>query len=333
MKVFSGTVFTITNGRETSRVTLQANPITVDMDDWEISERDMEGTWRRFNDGNNLHMPGSGYWHQRWMPTMGSILFLVDQKGRPVLMLNMEGTKERQGRGVLHFHYGPGQGQKICGFPDIPEYPWAKLWYGVGFKTGGQLAVLGYETAAAWMMNFGSQPSGSIVIDGIRLGAGLGGSAGATIVLAFNYASLRDALGSSSGQFDFALSLGKKWSGLLKGLPGTFAGLKEIAAIGQTVDSLDHLAKVGKRLQAIENFAAWAKVLVNFSGIDPNSSGFSVIDIPISDVTSFGLEVTVCYTWSTVIQVNGIDYAGKAQGRPPKPGAAHQGLPRRGRDY
>jgi hypothetical protein len=277
----------------------------------------------------------SGYWHKRYFPGgIGDVLFLVDQKGVPVLMLNMEGSKDQQGRGVVHFHYGPGQGQKIRGYSDIPAYAFDNLWYGVGFKTGGQLAILGYESAAAWMMSFIGKPSGSLVVDGIRLGPGLGGSAGVVIFLAFNYQSLLNALGSTSGQFDFALSLGKKWSGVLKALPEAFNGLKKLGELGKTATSLQHLTQLGKKMEAIEGFASWAKVLVNFSGMDPNQSGVTVVDIPITDVTAYGLEVTICYTWSTVIQANGIDYAGKNPGgKVPKPGQGHAGLSRRGVDY
>src|SRR5207302_1595289 len=72
--------------------------------------------------------------------------------------------------------------------------------------------------------------------EGIRVGPGLGASGGLVVVLAMNLPDLSKALGLTSGQFDFPLVVGGKWSGLLKGLRGRVARIDSAGAIEEDSD-------------------------------------------------------------------------------------------------
>ena len=333
MKISAGTTITFTDGESLMTIQMTTDPWTATGNmGWECTERSMGGRWAKApHSAGSVGPVQSGYWHTTYLFGLGYMLHLVDLRGKPVLILNLDGNREKQGRGIYYSGGKPGHGTKIRGFTDIPEYSWKGLWFGMGVKFGGQLAVIGVETMVACLVNVAQRKICSAVLQGIRPGVGLGGSTGLTGVLAFNFTTPESMLGYQTDGLDFTVSLGENWATILKGLEKYPKGIEMMRGLPKLIHSLQEAKEIAGRLESVENLTNWAKMLASFSGADPSQQGFTSFDIPSGGT---GLELSLVYTHSTVIQVNGMD-APEAHQAPPKHGVQNAqagGLRPRGRD-
>ncbi len=171
-------------------------------------------------------------------------------------------------------------------------YDWSKVWIGAGAKWGGQCFIGGVETTVAWIWNV-ADPARSCLLSirGIRLGPGLGASAGATFVLAVNVDDPVDLLNVTASGFDFSLSLEEKWSAVIKFL-GDQSYLPAIGVLASTIVAKGGVMDMGQW----ESFANYGKLLASAVGVGKDMS-LSVFDVPYA---SKGLELTLCYSWSSV---------------------------------
>ncbi len=336
MQISAGTSITLTDEESVMTIRLTTDPWVANACTWTCNERNMKGRWAKTaRSAGTVGTAAAGYWYttQLAIGGFGTMLHLVDLAGKPVLMLNLEGNAANQGRGILFNGGSPGRGTKIRGFTDIPDYAWNHLWWGIGFKCGGQLAFLGTESTAVCLINAAQGKICSMVLQGFRPGIGLGGSAGITGVIAFNFPTPESMLGYESSGLDFTVSMGEKWATILKGMEKFPKGIELLRTMPGIVSKLQEVESIASRLKSVESLTSWAKILASFSGADPTEKGITAFDLPFAGK---GLELSVVYTTSTVAQVNGID-APTAPHAVVKRGLhaqnEHPGMRPRGRDY
>ena len=336
MQISAGSSITLTDGESVMTIRLTTDPWVANASSWKCSELNMKGRWAKSaRSAGTVGAAVAGYWYttQLAIGGFGNMLHLVDLAGKPVLMLNLEGNAANQGRGILFNGGSPGKGTKIRGFTDIPEYAWKNLWWGIGFKCGGQLAFLGTESTAVCLINVAQGKVCNLVLQGFRPGIGLGGSAGFTGVIAFNFPTPESMLGYESSGLDFTVNLAEKWMTVLKGMEKFPKGIELLRTMPGIVSKLQEVETIASRLNHVESLTNWAKILASFSGADPTEKGITAFDVPFAGK---GLELSLVYTTSTVTQVNGID-APTAQQAVVKQGShaqnTHPGMRPRGRDY
>lgn len=106
-------------------------------------------------------------------------------------------------------------------------------WIGTGVKGGGMLGVAGFETMEGVVTNQGyRQHSHPINVSAVRMGFGLGASAGVVALLIFNCRNLLNMNGTQDADWGLNLALGGKWDGVVKGLKQFkfFATMAKVAA-------------------------------------------------------------------------------------------------------
>ena len=93
-------------------------------------------------------------------------------------------------------------------------------WFGVGIKGGGSLFVVGMEGFEGVIWNaVNPQAHNEFNITSVRLGLGLGGGAGLACLCAFNIVgSMHSVNGSTITDWGVNVSLGPKWSSIMKSL-------------------------------------------------------------------------------------------------------------------
>lgn len=306
----AGTSFTITDGADVWNVLIIEQEHT-------IEGKTMLGTWglHRSSTGNLL-FDHRGSWYLTRIPLsgLGDCLLLCNQRGKPLLMINTGGSAQHQGCGFF-FNAAGKKGARVKGYSNIPLPAFDRIWFGFGMKWGGQLGPFGAELTIAALINVGTRETTIVQLQGLKAGLGLGGSASLTAILAFNYKKAQDLNGATNDGFDFALSFGEKWDGILKNLENTpkYAGW-----LGKLPDECRYFEEaqvVAARLKKVENLANWAKILASFSNAPTADSTFVAFDIPGGGT---GLEVGVSYGVTTIISVDGIDAPSASVGRIPK---------------
>ncbi len=107
-------------------------------------------------------------------------------------------------------------------------------WFGVGIKGGGSLFVVGMEGVEGVIWNAVNPTAHhEFNITSVRLGLGLGGGAGLACLCAFNIPGTMYAVnGSTISDWGVNVSLGPKWSAIMKSLRYT-GFLKAAYARGQ----------------------------------------------------------------------------------------------------
>lgn len=299
MTIPPGTTYTVTDGKSISRILLIEQS-------HELNGKSMQGTWGLHHSSTgSLLMDRKGSFTTVWFPALGigSALVLHNERGKPVLMLNAGGTESSHGNGYI---FGPAgkRGARVKGYSNIPPMDWEKTWFGFGFKWGGHLAVGGVEALIAGLINVGNGKTTIVQMQGFKGGPGLGASAGFIGVLACGYKNAQDMNGATNDGFDFALSFGERWDGILKGLENAPNYIKMVNQLPRILNRVEMAEDIVKRLQKIEDLANWAKILSSFSNLPTSQSAFAVFDIPGGGK---GLEIGVSYGVTTIINVDGID--------------------------
>ncbi len=314
MQIPPGTTYTITDGFNIAVILLLEQSHS-------LAGKDMQGIWNTHSGGTgHLMADKKGSWNLVFFPAIGigHALILYNEKGRQVLMINAGGTRGCDGNGYL---FGPvgKKGFRVKGYSNIPLCNANKLWFGFGMKWGGQLGPLGAELTIAAMINVGTRQTTILQLQGIKAGLGLGGSASLTCIMAFNYATPQSMNGATNDGFDFALSLGEKWDGILKNLENAPRYSGWLGKLPDECRYFEQAEVVAQRLKKVENLANWAKILASFSNVPASGNCFVAFDIPGAGT---GLEVGMSYGVTTIISVDGID-APTSSLPPPKrlPGA------------
>lgn len=118
------------------------------------------------------------------------------------------------------------------------KYRREQAWWGLGVKGGGQLIVGGLELLEAGVINAeNSMAKNQFQILNLKLGPGLGGSAGLCAVFLFNCPNLWVCNGVEIKDWGINVSLGEKWSDFAKGLQ-QFKLLARAASIGSKMKNL-----------------------------------------------------------------------------------------------
>ncbi len=313
----TGTTFTITDGANVWNVLIIEQEHSLD-------GKSMRGTWglHRSSTGNILFdRHGSWYINSMALPGVGDILVLCNQRGKPLLMVNAGGTAHHQGNGFFFNAVGK-KGARVKGYSNVPLPAFDRLWFGFGMKWGGQLGPLGAELTIAALINVGTRETTIVQLQGFKGGLGLGGSASLNAILAFNYKKAQELNGATNDGFDFALSLGGKWSGILKNLENTPKYAKLLGNLPAMCRTFEEAEVIAMRLKKMENLSNWAKILASFSNAPTADSTFVAFDIP---GVGTGLEVGVSYGVTTIISVDGIDAPTAQVKRAPRPPGAYKG--------
>jgi len=151
-------------------------------------------------------------------------------------MLNVGGTERSHGKGYL---FGPAgrRGSRVRGYSNLPKMDFEKIWFGFGFKWSGHLAVGGAEYMIGGLTNPMKRTTTIIQTQGFKAGPGPGGSYSFVGILALGYPTAQAMKHATNDGFDFALSVGEKWDGILKCLkkcPGLRPSLQKSAESSQS---------------------------------------------------------------------------------------------------
>jgi len=171
-----------------------------------------------------------------------------------------------------------------------------ETWFGAGAKTGGIVAVYGWESVAGKITNLNFTRTHDFTIKNERWGIGLGGGAGTTLLLVFNQANLYELRGLQMEDWDLNISLTK---GRLKDLK-TAVKYKEAAKILLLAKGM-----VGNKKDIQEAMQFF------YESIDGASSSKPVVitfDVPFAGA---GLEVSLFSTIGTLE----IDFVGLQEQR------------------
>ncbi|PCJ18652.1 MAG: hypothetical protein COB04_06990 [Gammaproteobacteria bacterium] len=140
------------------------------------------------------------------------------------------------------------------------------VWAGIAKGHSADLFVAGAFDVTGIVYNLGDNApnvrNAVLNINGYKFGPGLGGSIGATLVIAYGYPQARDMVGETNG-FDFDLAVGVKLGDLLKGLKG----------IGTALDTLDKFKKI--------RYVAEQTIKTTMNGV-PESKGIITLPIPLA---------------------------------------------------
>ena len=299
MKIQAGTTFTITDGRSVAVVLLTTEK-------HKLGGEPMEGCWGLHRSSvGQIGACRRGSWKLTFMALygIGHSLSLYDERGKPILIISAEGNAANQGNGLL---YGPvGKPlMKLKGYPDIPLLDLSKVWFGCVFKWGGHAGVGGVERAMGALVNVSRRESTIVDLQTFKGGPGLGGSIGFAAMLALGYPTAQSMNGATNDGFDFALSLGGKWEGILKNLGNAPKYAEILGTLPKVCKTMGEVSALTKRLKALEDLSGRAKILASFSGLGAGESGFAVFDIPGFGT---GLEVGVSFGVTTIINVDGVD--------------------------
>ncbi len=137
-------------------------------------------------------------------------------------------------------------------------------------------------------------------------------------MLALGYPTAQSMNGATNDGFDFALSLGGKWEGILENLGNAPKYAEILGTLPKVCKTMGEVSALTKRLKALEDLSGRAKILASFSGLGAGESGFAVFDIPGFGT---GLEVGVSFGVTTIINVDGVDAPSGPTGSVGKAGA------------
>lgn len=172
------------------------------------------------------------------------------------------------------------------------NYRREQAWWGIGVKGGGTLFVAGAELIEAGVINAeNTSAKNQFQILSMRIGLGLGGSAGLCAVFLFNVpGSLWAVNGTPVKDWGINVSLGEKWSDFVKGLKN-FAILAKAAKLGKSLKGLTP--------SDIEDGRNLLHYVWNGYDLASGDTSFKIItlDIPGSGV---GYEISAAFTQGTL---------------------------------
>lgn len=168
-------------------------------------------------------------------------------------------------------------------------------WFGAGVKGGGTLFVVGMEGFEGAIVNT-ETPSAinEFNITSVRLGLGLGGGVGLGVLLAYNIPSMWQVNGTEVTDWGVNVSLGTKWSAIVKSL--RYSGLLKVA--GAFAKAKKTFGFTPHDLELIRNFSHQAYSIADLG--TPNNAGkpaFIGIDVPGASV---GSELSAHYLIGTI---------------------------------
>lgn len=198
----------------------------------------------------------------------------------------------RQTQDGKNYVFSAGDAPGIVYLPSasapVPAAAPTNLWFGIGFKGGGHIVLIGKESFAGnvWSLDH-FENRFRLDVDGWRVGPGLGAAGGIALVLITGVAHPNDLRNHPMSGADFQLALGARLGSVVK-------AVKELPWVIRIAREWKHARKLG---QAAITFAEWEKSrdsvrqLLNATGVDLNP--------PVPQVTIFeipgagpGLEVS-----------------------------------------
>lgn len=179
--------------------------------------------------------------------------------------------------------------------PPARPVKWDQVWIGGAVKVGGGILIGGMERADGFIFNAASPSNfGAFQMLGKRSPGTLGAGGSMELVIITGVTRLAELVGTTSEGWDFAASLGEKWTSIIKAIGNN--KVRAIATFAKTV--FDAKGKV--KSKDWEQDAALVKLVVGAmaqtAGTDFGPT-ISLYDIPGA---GGGLELSLCYTTSKV---------------------------------
>jgi len=170
----------------------------------------------------------------------------------------------------------------------MSEYQPDKQWFGVGLKGGGTVIVVGMEGFEGVIWN-AEHPNvhNEFNITSVRLGLGLGGGVGLSLLIAFNInGSLWGLQGHKITDWGVNVSLGEKWSAIVKSL--RLSGFIKVAGAAAKAKKVTGLTPA--HFEQARNLAHYLWDVNEMTESDGPT--FVTIDTPVAT----GAELSVNYT-------------------------------------
>lgn len=152
-------------------------------------------------------------------------------------------------------------------------------WIGIAAKYGGFLGGVGYETTSGDMINLGTYDRVLFHAESLKVGLGLGGGAGAALVMALNCPNILTLCSDdyiAQKDVSVGVALGGKWSSFAKSSITTLRplfnfGTKRFSDIIRLSRNADDIRNLGHLLYS--NYAVFTQ--------GRNEPQFICIDIPV----------------------------------------------------
>ena len=185
--------------------------------------------------------------------------------------------------------------------PTMPKVALPKMYFGIGAKFGGILAVGGTQTMEGYLFSVDDYKDRVHVEARIwTAGLGLGGGANVVFIMAYGSPHKHKFVGTKFDGWDFAVSLGGRWGDAVK-------GVSKIPAVAKLAKVIKDGGKIGEALKGASKLSAseWEKIaeLIKASrealGVDPDATTpqLNAFDIPLA---GGAVEVSIYKWWGTV---------------------------------
>jgi len=166
-----------------------------------------------------------------------------------------------------------------------------ETWIGYGVKIGGTLGIVGGETADGKVCNLGyTDEVYPLNISSVRVGPGLGGGVGVVAIMVFNCIVIQGLNDESVSDWSINVSIGGKWSDLVKGLKKR----RFFGALARTAGDLTNASP--EDVTKIRNAASYMYTAVEMNNM---GGGYKII---VLDIPGAGIGVEL--SWSPWI--NGV---------------------------
>jgi hypothetical protein len=170
----------------------------------------------------------------------------------------------------------------------VSEFEAEKAWFGAGIKGGGTVFVVGMEGFEGVMWNSNHpEVHNEFNITSVRLGLGLGGGAGLSLLCAYNInGSMWGLQGHKITDWGVNFALGEKWSAIVKAL--RLSGFLKVALTVAKAKKVTGLTPV--HFEQARNLAHYLWDVGEM--VDSDGPTFVTIDTPLSA----GAELSAHYT-------------------------------------
>jgi hypothetical protein len=187
--------------------------------------------------------------------------------------------------GIIHIPSGIITLPPLAITGKLPAHEVPHVWFGIGETHSGTLVLGGLYNIVARLYKltdeYSNVENATIMICGVKVGPGLGGSGSLVFVLAYGYDDPGELNGKQDPEWDFDLDLGAKLGDWLKGMRG----------IGKVIDSIE---KFKKARYAVEN-------AIKSRGFRTSKPGIYTFPIPGAGL---GLQVWAGRKWTNVVVTN-----------------------------